>query len=104
MWFIRYPFISVCLHLVIELSQQLFQGETDIVVIFLITVRNHRGYNARAHQEHMHRQLLQDIDHFLMCLSNERDPIHLSGRYIIYIQTAFSKIRFPMLREYLKNT
>lgn len=80
-----HTFINACLHLVIELSQQLFQGETDFIVILLITVGYHRGYNARAHQANMHRQLLQNIDHLLMCLSNERYPIHLPGRSIIYV-------------------
>lgn len=85
MWFILCPLISVCLHLVIKLSQQLFQGEADIVVIFLITVGNDRGQDARAHQANTHRQLPQNIDNLFMCLSDERDPIHLFRRHTLYI-------------------
>lgn len=77
MWF--YLFIDV--HLVVELGQQLFQGETDVIaVIFLIAVGDYGGYDAGAHQANVHGQLLQNIDHLLMCLPNERDPIHLPGR------------------------
>lgn len=50
--------IYVRAHLVIELSQQLFQGEVDIVIIFLVAVVDVGGDDARAHQEHVHRQLL----------------------------------------------
>lgn len=79
-----WPFVGVCLHLVIELSQQLFKCEVDLIVVFLITVWNYRGHNARAHQANINWQLLQNIDHLLVCLSNERDPVHLPGGYIIY--------------------
>ncbi len=92
MRFILCSLIRVCLHLVIELSQQLFQGEADIIVIFLITVGNGRGHDARANQANMHRQLLQNVDHLFVCLSNERDPIHLPRGHIIYLYSACSKI------------
>lgn len=97
-----HPFPNVCHHLVVELSQQLFQGEIDVVLVFLITAWNRGGYNVGANQTDVLRQLFQNIDHLLMCLSNERDPIHLQEGYSIYMCIE-AKCNFPSRSSYFQS-